>query len=105
MPQVRRRALNEAVFRQVNEEIEKLGAANGQDILQIVCECAVVGCAEPLSISRGAYRAAREDPRTFIVALGHTDPSIEIAIAQRDDYALVQKIGDAADEAVITWQR
>lgn len=104
MPQVRRKALNEALFRQVNEQIEKLGVAHRQDRLEIVCECASFGCTNPISISLGTYQDARRDPRTFIVAPGHTDASIEIAIAERDDYTLVQKIGDAADEAVITWK-
>jgi hypothetical protein len=104
MPQVRRKADNEAIFRAVNEEIEKLGVAHRQDRMEIVCECAVLGCAEPVRVFMGAYQEARRDPRNFIVAPGHTDPSIEIVIAETDDYMIVQKIGAAADEAVITWE-
>jgi hypothetical protein len=104
MPQVRRKADNEAIFRVVNEEIEKLGVAHRQDRIEIVCECAVLGCSEPIRISMAAYQEARGDPRNFIVAPGHTDPSIEIVIAETDDYMVVQKIGEAGDEAVITWE-
>jgi hypothetical protein len=105
MPQVRRRAENEAVFREINEQITRLGVAHRQSRIEIVCECAVLGCAEPIRLSLGAYADARADPRTFIVAPGHTDPSIEIVVAERDGYLLVQKIGDAADEAILTWER
>lgn len=105
MPQIRRRAINEGIFREVNEQIEKLGAAQGQREIQIVCECSELGCAEPIVIAVGAYADARRDPRTFIVAPGHHDPTIEILIAEHDNYMLVRKMGDAADEAVITWTR
>jgi hypothetical protein len=105
VPQVRRRALNEAVFRQINEAIEKLAGAYRQERIEIVCECAVLGCAEPIRISLGAYEDARANPLTFVVAPGHTDPSIEVVIADHVSYMLVQKIGEAADEAIITSTR
>jgi hypothetical protein len=102
MPQSRRRAHNEAIFRDVNEQIAALGAARRRDQLEIVCECANLGCSEPIAISLAGYEEARRDARTFILAPGHTDPQLEIVLVDRRDYLLVQKIGDAADEAVMT---
>ena len=99
MPQLRRRALNEAVFREVNEQIGDLASNRGRAQLEIVCECASIGCSFPLQISIEAYEAARGDPTLFIVAPGHNDPAIELVILDQRTYLLVQKVGLAADEA------
>ena len=105
MPQVRRRALNEAVFRDVNEQIGSLAANRGRGQLEVVCECASIGCSSALQLSIGAYEAARADPTVFIVAPGHDDPDIELVVDDRGTYLLVRKIGTAADEARETYPR
>jgi hypothetical protein len=102
MPQSRRKAHNEAVFRDVNEHIAALGAAHRRRQLEIVCECANLGCSQPISLSLADYEEARRDPRTFVLAPGHNDPQLEIVLADRRTYLLVQKTGDAAAEAVMT---
>ena len=100
--QDRRRALNEATFRRVNEEIAELGSAWEMRELRIVCECGNIDCAEPLTVSIRGYETARSDPRTFLVCLGHNDPEIERIVDTRGDHHLVQKIGDAAEPAIAT---
>ena len=102
MPQSRRRAHNEAVFRDVNERIATLGVAHRRRQLEIVCECANLGCSQPIPLSLVEYEEARRDPRTFILARGHNDPQLEVVLADRRAYLLVQKTGDAAVEAVMT---
>jgi hypothetical protein len=94
-----RRGQNEALFRQVNERIFELDERFGVDDVEIVCECAELGCAEPIALTRKAYEEAREHATTFIVAEGHADPSLERVIAARDGYVIVEKIGDAAEAA------
>jgi hypothetical protein len=99
MPQLRRRAHNESMFRDVNERIEALAANQGREQIEIVCECATIGCSTPLQLSIAGYESARREPTTFIVARGHNDPDIEVVVEDRGGYLVVQKIGDAADEA------
>jgi hypothetical protein len=97
-----RRGLNEAVFRQVNEEIAELGERHGVRMLEIICECSNGECVKPLSVSLGEYEAAREDATTFIILKGHEDPTVERVLREHGDHALVEKLGDAAAAAVAT---
>jgi hypothetical protein len=105
MPQLRRRAQNEAVFREVNERIAALGAAHGYARLELVCECASIGCAAPISILVSDYQQARSDPRTFIVGRSHADPGTEVVLAERGSYALVQKLEEPDDGTATTTPR
>jgi hypothetical protein len=97
-----RRGLNEAVFRQVNEQIAELGERHGVETLEIVCECSNGECVKPLSVSLSEYEDARRDATTFIVHTGHEDATIERVLGVRGDHTLVQKVGDAAAAAVAT---
>lgn len=97
-----RRGRNEVLFREVNEQIAQLGERHRADRLEIVCECSNATCSEPISISIAEYEEARSDPLTFIVRVGHVDPTVERAIAQYGDHVFVQKVGDAAVAAAAT---
>jgi hypothetical protein len=91
----KRKALNEDLFRKVNEQIEALNEAfvdlSGSDEFQVVCECDRVDCTERLGIAASVYRAAREDARDFIVAPDHDDPEVETVIKRTQDYWIVRK--------------
>jgi hypothetical protein len=100
----KRKALNEDLFRKVNEQIEALNEAftemSGSDEFQIVCECDRVDCTERLPISASAYHAARADARVFIIAPGHGDPEVETVIERTKDYWVVRKrAGEPAETA------
>jgi hypothetical protein len=97
-----RRGLNEAVFRQVNEQIVELGERHGVERLEIIWECSNGECVKPLSVSLSEYEDARLDATTFIVHAGHEDPTIERVLGVRGGHLLVQKVGDAAVAAVAT---
>jgi hypothetical protein len=99
-----RKALNEDLFRKVNEQIEALNEAYhhlvGGDF-QIVCECDRIDCEERLSITPAAYRALRADSRMFAVAHGHNDESVENIIEETRHYVVVQKrAGEPAEIAI-----
>lgn len=102
MPQEQRRALNESIFREVNEEIASLGLTRGRDQIEIVCECASIGCSTPLAVTPPHYEAARSKPETFLVAPGHQDPRLEQVVTDYGDYLVVRKTGEAAEEARAT---
>lgn len=97
-----RLARNEAVFREVNERIEKLtlegerlGRSAAEDApLGLLCECGNADCSEPLTIARAEYERVRREPTHFLVAPGHVIPEIEEVVATGDGYAVVRKLAE-----------
>lgn len=93
--QQRRKAANELVFREVNERIEGLQhryAITDREPLQIVCECDRLDCAIVISVPVETYERVRSDGRTFFVAIGHEDPSVEEIVDSGGDYLIVRKL-------------
>jgi hypothetical protein len=90
----RRKAENEALFREVNERIERLHhhfAATEAEPLEIVCECDEIDCAETLRLSPAVYERVRQDARCFFVSPGHEDPEVEDVIDSGGNYVIVHK--------------
>jgi len=97
----RRKAANEAVFREVNERIEGLQrefALAEHEPLQIVCECDRLDCVEHLSMALEAYERLRSDSASFVVVPGHEDPDVETVVGQAGDYVIVRKHAGAPRE-------
>ena len=90
----RRKAANEAVFREVNERIDSLqhvfSSAERQP-LRIVCECDRIDCAEPLSVAPEVYEQTRSDSALFFVRPGHEDESVEDVVDTGADHIIVRK--------------
>ena len=101
----RRRALNEAAFREINERMKGLNAtfAEISDEFSIVCECDDAACIEQLSVRTEDYEAIRSDPALYAVAPGHDSPAVETVVEERDRYHVVRKKpGDPARLAALT---
>jgi len=96
-----RAARNEALFREVNENIARLEERYSQTQTEPVylCECANAGCAEQIAIDPGTYGRVRSQPRLFFVRPGHEDPQIEHIVERHHDYLVVQKTGVAGQVA------
>jgi PHD/YefM family antitoxin component YafN of YafNO toxin-antitoxin module len=98
----RRRARNEALFREVNERIAELETGRGgydrDDSLLtgFVCECPREDCSEMLEVTRGQYEGVRDDPRRFLVLPGHEDGDIAKVVERHESYLVVEKTGEAA---------
>lgn len=95
----RRVGLNEAVFRQVNEQIESLNRRfdlDNEDTMNAVCECADLGCAQQLVIRIADYERIRSDPTRFFVAPGHEQPDVEQVIEKTPGYHVVEKFSGGA---------
>jgi hypothetical protein len=98
----RRRARNEALFREVNERIVELetdrGGYDRDDALLIgfVCECPREDCGETIEVTRGQYEAVRDNSRRFLVLNGHEDGDIAKVVERHENYLVVEKIGEAA---------
>jgi hypothetical protein len=93
-PTSRRKAANEAVFREVNEQIEGLQSqfalATGEP-LRLVCECDRLECNAPLTVKVDVYEQARSDSACFFVTIGHEDPEVEEIVDTGSDYLIVRK--------------
>jgi hypothetical protein len=96
----RRRARNEALFREVNERILELETGGyDQDeslLVGFVCECPQEDCNELVEVTRGQYEAVRSDSRRFLVLPGHEDGDIAQVVERHSSYLVVEKTGEAA---------
>ncbi|HEU5216383.1 MAG TPA: hypothetical protein VFU30_12670 [Gaiellaceae bacterium] len=96
----RRVGLNESLFRQVNEQIERLNRDFGAELptMTVVCECASGDCTERVEITTTEYEAVRADPRRYIVLPGHQLPEFESVVESGDGYDVVEKRDGTAAE-------
>ncbi len=94
---------NEAVFRKINEGIER-GQWPGEEDAPVGfrCECAQLGCTELIELTVREYEQVREDARRFIVLPGHELLEAEVVIENRPGYLVVQKIDQAGETAIET---
>jgi hypothetical protein len=91
----RRIAANEAVFREVNEQIETLNRGFetvGGGTMTMVCECADLGCAEQLVVGIADYERVRADATLFIIAPNHEQPDVERVVEEASGHHVVQKL-------------
>ena len=89
----RRVGLNEAIFRQVNEQIRDLNRDFGteQGTMTVICECGNADCTERLELPVHEYERIRGDARLYVIARGHDIPSVETVVEQTEGYDVVQK--------------
>ena len=96
-----RAARNEALFREVNENIARLedrhGATSGDAVY--ICECANSDCTDQLAVDAISYRRVRERVRLFFVRPGHEDPQLERVVERHEGYLVVEKTGEAGEVA------
>ena len=93
----RKAAKNESLFRDVNERIDELvGEAWSPEF---VCECPDEHCIEAVEISLEEYESIRTSPVRFAIMPGHDHPDFERVVEQNERYALVEKLGEAAEVA------
>ena len=98
----RRLALNEAMFREVNERVEDMTNTFESDTgtFEIVCECADPACTERLSVPTGVYERVRSDATHFLLSPGHEDATVERVIETFDSYVVVEKEGRDVEQVV-----
>ena len=90
----RRKAANEAVFREINEKIEGLQrgfAVTENQPLHIVCECARLDCTSRITVTVETYESVRARSDEFLVVEGHNDPSVEDVVDTGVEYLIVRK--------------
>ena len=89
----RRVGKNEALFREVNERIERVTQSLQvtTEKLRILCECGDDTCTDQLEVSLADYERIRSDPTLFLVRRGHEEPDVEDVVEQTPNYDVVRK--------------
>jgi hypothetical protein len=88
--QRRRAAMNQSLFRDVNERIEDLAPSS---FTSFVCECMNDGCAERFDLTIDEYERIRAHPNRFFALSGHELPEVERIVETTDRYVVVEKLG------------
>jgi hypothetical protein len=91
-------AMNQARFREANEEIEPRAVIAGVEMVPFICECADPNCTKIIRATTGEYETVRADPVLFLNAPGHeahSGPYAEV-VSRNDRFVVTRKIGDAA---------
>jgi hypothetical protein len=96
-----RRAVNEALFRDVNERIAESADRFGADKTEFVCECADPNCTDRVPATLAEYERVRAKPTTFLLAPGHDQPDIERVVSERRRFHVVEKVQAAVRRTVI----
>jgi hypothetical protein len=90
-----RAARNEALFREVNEEVARLEQRLESQETLFVCECARDTCVERVPLPMDVYEEVRSNPRRFIVKPGHELDAVERVVRADDGYVIVEKTAEA----------
>ena len=89
----RRIGENEAIFRNVNEQVRGLTAklGNSAETMRVVCECGARSCTDQFDIDTHTYRDVRAESTLFVVKPGHDLPESETVVAKNDVFWTVRK--------------
>lgn len=102
----RRVGRNEALFRQINEEVEAInrGLAELTDnTIHIVCECGDLTCQQRIVVPISEYERIRSEPTWFFVVPGHQISNVETVVEEHEGFVVVEKdAGEAANLAKAT---
>jgi len=92
-----RMALNEALFRELNERAQEPGGTVPESgTREIYCECSSIDCIERIQITVDEYTSVRDDSRHFIVVPGHETVDVEHVVSRTDRFEVVRKEDEAA---------
>jgi hypothetical protein len=91
-------ARNEALFQEVNRQIEKLEETLGRrETLAILCECSKKHCLDAFEVESAVYQRVRSNPLLFFLVPGHEDLEVERVIERTPQFLVVEKVGRAAE--------
>jgi len=86
-----RLALNQVVFREVNERLlELLGTSPGTT--EFLCECSNLECTDAVPLTLLDYERVRSRSSQFVIVPGHEIPEIEEVTSASDGYFVVRKL-------------
>jgi hypothetical protein len=86
-----RLALNQVVFREVNERLlELLGTSPGTT--EFLCECSNPECTDAVPLTLLDYERVRSRSNQFVIVPGHEILEIEQVTSASDGYFVVRKL-------------
>jgi hypothetical protein len=86
-------AESQVLYRRVNERILELADDARLTDGLFVCECGRAECSRPLDLTPLEYESVRSNGARFVVAVGHDDPEVEVAVLRTGRYLVVEKNG------------
>jgi hypothetical protein len=96
-----RRAMTEALFRDVNERIAESAERFDAERTEFVCECSDPTCTHRVPVTLAEYENVRSEPTTFLVAPGHEHDDIELVVSDRGRFRIVEKVQSAVRRIVV----
>jgi hypothetical protein len=93
----------QALFREVNEQIEALDDKwrdRHVETMSVLCECGNGRCLERIEIAAADYEEVRRFPTRFVVKPRHVVGKSERIVHESSDYVVIEKSGDGALDAV-----
>ena len=100
--QARRVGLNEALFREVNEQIRGLAGefSVAEGPITVICECGKGDCTDRLEVPIAEYERVRGESTLYLVTKGHVFPDLEQVEEESAGYDVMRKReGTPADVA------
>lgn len=99
-----RLARNETIFREINERTRSLQERFGPDdpttaYEEFLCECGDQLCVDRVKLTIREYESVRDEATQFVVRPGHSVARIERTVRKNERYAVVIKLGEAAEVA------
>ena len=83
-------AVNERLFREANEAIQRHRDSDPDALLVFLCECSDLTCSDDIALTSGEYANVRGDELRFAVATGHETDG-ERVVDEFDRYIVVEK--------------
>jgi hypothetical protein len=89
----RRIGMNEGLFREVNERIERVSEALEvtSEKIAILCECGDEKCTERIDVGLSDYERIRSEGALFFVRPGHDTPDAEDVVEHGEGWDVVRK--------------
>ena len=88
-------AVNQALFRRVNERIRDSIRSASWVTHPFVCECGDPACSTNLDLTLDEYARVRASAFRFVVIPGHVAEGFETVIVEHERYVTVEKHGEA----------
>jgi hypothetical protein len=95
------RARNQALIRQVNEQVTAMAGTTSDDQVLVICECGDVRCAVPVSVTRTEYERVRASATQFVVKPGHELQQGESFVGEYAEFAVVENLAGGAGSRLV----
>lgn len=86
-----RLAENQRTFREANERLQELAAADETTLVPFICECADLGCLGRVEATMGEFELVHESRDRFFLVPGHPRLDGETVLSRNDRYEVVSK--------------